>query len=213
LKERLIPTLERWEGPRTTLCGGRVIGVIMEGWRTFEERGDRERKFGLGCWRIVRACYTGKDGDVVVYHPFAEMHTKNLLPENTQDFWFDPECSGEPSPFCIQTTCTSPLQLARLHPCTEIELVLFAGADDSAVPLPPHLAGHITHTPADLLQLWITQSATTSKSKHQAGAKPRTHLRLHNHILANLGRSEEVDVQVPGEPKIVPEAWFGYGVR
>jgi hypothetical protein len=47
----------------------------------------------------------------------------------------------------------SPLQLARLHPCTEIELVLFAGADDRAVPLPPHLARHITHTPADLLQL------------------------------------------------------------
>lgn len=58
-----------------------------------------------------------------------------------------------------------------------------------------------------------SQAATTSKSKHQAGTKSRTHLRLHDHILANLGRSEEVDVQVPCEPKIIPEPRFGYWVR
>jgi hypothetical protein len=122
LKERLTPTLERWEGLRTTLCGGRVIGVIMEGWRTSKERRERERKFGLGWWRIVRACYTGKNGDVVVYHPFAEMHTKNLLPENTQIFWFDPECSGEPSPFCIQTTCTVHYNLLGFIPVLRLNL-------------------------------------------------------------------------------------------
>jgi hypothetical protein len=48
---------------------------------------------------------------------------------------------------------TCPSQLAWLHPRAEIELVLLASADDSPVLLAPHLARHISHRPADLLQL------------------------------------------------------------
>jgi hypothetical protein len=59
--------------------------------------------------------------------------------------------SGEPASFSFLSTRSS--QLARLHARTKIELVLFAGADDSPVLLPPHLARHISHAPADLLQL------------------------------------------------------------
>lgn len=48
---------------------------------------------------------------------------------------------------------------------------------------------------------------------HNGGNPKRTHLCLHDHILADLDGPEEVDVQVPCETQIVPEAWFGDRVR
>lgn len=65
-----------------------------------------------------------------------------------------------------------PSQLARLHTRTEVELVLFAGADDSPVLLPPHLTSHITHTLANLLQLWPVSQLTTGNRQKNAENLP-----------------------------------------